>query len=64
MADQKLSPERLTLLYQFRQIAIASFSRPELQKGIVEASVLRLPRFSWAEFYILDPTAPWMLVSS
>jgi L-methionine (R)-S-oxide reductase len=62
MADQNLSPDRLSLLDQFRRSAIASFSLAELQTRIVETAAQQLSHFNWTGFYMLDPMDPQVLV--
>jgi L-methionine (R)-S-oxide reductase len=62
MPDRKFSPDRLSLLDQFRGSAGASFSLEELQTAIVEAAAQRLSHFSWTGFYMLDPADRQVLV--
>jgi GAF domain-containing protein len=62
MADQHLSPDRSSLLPQFRALAANSLSLAELQTGIVQGTARLLPHFSWTGFYMLDPSDPDMLV--
>jgi L-methionine (R)-S-oxide reductase len=62
MADLQLSPDRLSLLDQFRQLADSSVSLEELQRGIVQAAAEGLPHFNWTGFYMLDPADAGMLV--
>jgi L-methionine (R)-S-oxide reductase len=62
MADQRLSPDRFSLLDQFRILADSSESLEELQWGIVQAAAASLPHFNWTGFYMLDPADAEMLV--
>jgi GAF domain-containing protein len=62
MTDLQLSPDRLSLLDQFRLLADSTMSLEELQWGIVEAAAESLPHFNWTGFYMLDPTDAEMLV--
>jgi GAF domain-containing protein len=62
MTNPRHSPDRNTLLDQFRELAAASSSLAQLQTGIVEAASRSLPHFSWTGFYMLDPSDPSMLV--
>jgi L-methionine (R)-S-oxide reductase len=62
MTDLELSPDRLSLLDQFRLLADSSVSLEELQRGIVQAAADNLPHFNWTGFYMLDPADAEMLV--
>jgi L-methionine (R)-S-oxide reductase len=62
MVDQNLSPDRLSLLDQFRDLATASNSLQELQQGIVGAVARHLLHFDWTGFYMLDPDDHEVLV--
>ena len=62
MTDIELSPDRLSLLDQFRLLADSSVSLEELQRGIVQAAAESLPHFNWTGFYMLDSADAGMLV--
>ena len=49
-------PQEMTaLLNHFRHLASTAPSLEALQTGLVEATAAKLPYYSWAGFYMLDP---------
>lgn len=50
-----LTPQMLSLLSRFRELASTAPSLETLQTGIVAAIAKELPRYSWSGFYMLDP---------
>jgi len=50
-----LTPEMLTLLARFREMAMAAPSLEALETGVVEAIAKELPTYNWTGFYMLDP---------
>jgi len=55
MSNLPHSQEMTALLNHFRHLASTASSLEELQAGLVEATAAKLPYYSWAGFYMLDP---------
>jgi GAF domain-containing protein len=57
-----LTPQMLSLLSRFRELAAVAPSLDALETGIVAAIANEFPHYNWTGFYMLDPGDPRTLV--
>jgi GAF domain-containing protein len=57
-----LTPQMLSLLSRFRELAATAPSLEALEKSIVESIASELPYYNWTGFYWLDSADPHTLV--
>src|SRR5271155_4283152 len=57
-----MTPEQRQLLAEFKEMAGRANSAPALMKEIVERLHLKMPRYNWCGFYLVDPTDPNFLI--
>jgi L-methionine (R)-S-oxide reductase len=57
-----LTPQMLSLLSRFRELAAAAPSLDALETSIVAAIAGAFPHYNWTGFYMLDPSDPRTLL--
>jgi L-methionine (R)-S-oxide reductase len=57
-----LTPQMLSLLSRFRELASTAPSLDALEKAIVAAIAAEFPHYNWTGFYMLDPGDPQTLL--